>query len=715
MLPRTLLFVTLAAFAPLAWSQKLGVVRPDLDTACSTWRALHGAEWNFTVDPETGWTEMIYGGHTRTPDVAPREDGDFVVLAREAASELAGLHGLESSTLEFQDTVFLPLGQIGSSDKQTVRLRQVVRGVRVEGAYLNLLFSARGELLSVQSSGLPNAGALGTEPALGPAAAAGFAREHFRAATHVAPRAVGAPELLIAQRVESGQRTGILAWKVECGWSMPGAEPLRKLVYLEAATGALLRMDEGILNFDVRGTVSANASPGTLPDIATNPETAQLIKYGRCQSGATTVYTDASGKFNFPGLASSAPVSFTFVGTYAAVNYDPGFDYALTPTLPPNTDNSVLMNPMSTAEITAQANAYIVSTMMRDWIRGINPSDPHGDFTTVANVDVTGSCNAYYNGSSINFFPASGSCVNTAYATVISHEQGHWLNDRYATGNGGDGMGEGNADTWAMYLWDTPLLGANFSGGGSLRTGNNTRQFCGDTHPACYGEVHTDGEVWMGAAWKIRNNLNTSLGNTAGDLAANALFLGWMNAYNQSQIKSIIETQWMTLDDNDGDISNGAPHFTPIDSAFRAQGFPGLTITIPCAPPVNVCQSTLNSSGEMASMLSIGSNHISDNALVLIARGLPPNKLGLFIFSQTQTLVPFGNGWRCVATPYYRSPTSMGSPDGEQAWYPNLNALPGGAQIRAGETWYFQAWFRDPPAGGARFNTSDALAVPWCP
>ena len=30
------------------------------------------------------------------------------------------------------------------------------------------------------------------------------------------------------------------------------------------------------------------------------------------------------------------------------------------------------------------------------------------------------------------------------------------MNDRYSTGNGNDGMGEGNADVWAMYIWDTP-------------------------------------------------------------------------------------------------------------------------------------------------------------------------------------------------------------------------------------------------------------------
>jgi hypothetical protein len=53
-----------------------------------------------------------------------------------------------------------------------------------------------------------------------------------------------------------------------------------------------------------------------------------------------------------------------------------------------------------------------------------------------------------------------------------------------------------------------------------------------------------------------------------------------MSSYNQTQIKSIIETQWLTLDDNDGNLTNGTPNFTSIDGGFRAQGFPGYPDTV---------------------------------------------------------------------------------------------------------------------------------------
>jgi hypothetical protein len=185
----------------------------------------------------------------------------------------------------------------------------------------------------------------------------------------------------------------------------------------------------------------------------------------------------------------------------------------------------------------------------------------------------------FYSNNTINFFAAGGSCNNTWFSTVIAHEQGHGLNVRYGTNNGSDGMGEGNADVFALYAFDTPLNGQGFfTNGGAVRTGNNTRQFCGDCSPSCYGEVHSDGEPWMGAAWKVRVNLNNSLGNTAGDQTADLIFLSWMNAFNQREIRSIIELQWLILDDHDANLTNGTPPRRRHQERLPRAGFPGYEI-----------------------------------------------------------------------------------------------------------------------------------------
>jgi hypothetical protein len=45
----------------------------------------------------------------------------------------------------------------------------------------------------------------------------------------------------------------------------------------------------------------------------------------------------------------------------------------------------------------------------------------------------------------------------------------------------------------------------------------------------------------------------------------------------------------------------------------------------------------------------------------------------------------------------------------------NYGALPAGGQITPGSTWRFQCVYRDPAAGGANANTTDALRIVFGP
>jgi len=57
-----------------------------------------------------------------------------------------------------------------------------------------------------------------------------------------------------------------------------------------------------------------------------------------------------------------------------------------------------------------------------------------------------------------------------------------------------------------------------------------------------------------------------------------------------------------------------------------------------------------------------------------------------------------------------RLPVTSASIVGDAAVPVNLTGSP----IDAGETWYFQNWYRNPAGGGAGFNLSDALQTPFC-
>ncbi|MCY2959403.1 MAG: hypothetical protein NTY35_04495 [Planctomycetota bacterium] len=564
------------SFAPIARAQS-AIPATDrgaaVEQAIANWRVQHGSSWRTLLHGDTGRLEFLYGG-SAAPSRAPIADAEFVGLALEAIEATRDMHGIAAGELTPSGVHFLPLAQIGSTDKISVEFTQSVGGLPVSAGTVHCLFDMRGRLLSLHAQGVPDADRLELEPLLDATRARALAASAFAEDESGPATQVGQAQLEIT-RVGGGA----LAWRVEARSEIEGAMPAGRVYWVGARDGSILASERTVHEFEVRGNVRALVTPGLAPDTASNSVVPVPMRYMNVSSSAGTVRTDALGNFVFPSVNTSLAVTLSFTGPYNNVQNVAGAEYTLTQTIPANQDNTLTMNPSSSAQITAQGNTFHHINLLRDFVRSINPTDATADVVLSSNVNLNQTCNAYFDGGSTNYFLAGGSCANTAYSTVVGHENGHWLNVRYGTGNGMDGMGEGNADVWAMYLYDSPVVGLDFCGPGcNVRTGLNTRPFCGDNSPQCYGEVHADGETWMGAAWKVRARLNTALGNAMGDLTANTLFLAWMNAYNQGTIRSIIETQWLVLDDDDGDLNDGSPHYPQIDGGFREQGFPGVAL-----------------------------------------------------------------------------------------------------------------------------------------
>ncbi len=564
------------------------------EAALGTWRAEHGASWRVDVRARSGRLEMLYGGNARGP-LQPESDAQWFSLARHFLAETAGFHSLSGASFVDERVVFLPLGQVNTTDKYSVQLRQEVRGVPVEDAGVSLIFDTTGRLLALHTTAIQGLAGEGVQPALSAAAAQRGAIEHFTRA-HGAPTEVGSASLVFART--NGGEEGRLAWTFELFQREQDTRPVGFAYEIDAQSGAVLETEVRVHDFDVRGTVMMNATPGLTPDTAGNPPGMVPVPFARITSATQgVVFADENGDFVYPGINTALDVTAEFVGTFNDVIDDLGNDHVVMQNLPANQNNTVLLNPAPTETITSQANCYNGVMATRDFVRATTPTDATADFIVTSNANLSATCNAFFDGVSINFFLAGGGCENTAFSTVVTHELGHWLNVLYGTGNNSSGMGEGNADVFAMYTFDTPVLGDGFCGAGcNVRNGTNTRQWCGT---GCYGQVHADGEVWMGAAWKIRRNLNTTHGNAMGDMIADTLFMNWMNGFDQADIAPIIETQWLTLDDNDGNLLNGTPNVIDIDMAFREQGFPGADIFVDVT---NVTQlaDTLNEAGPYA-------------------------------------------------------------------------------------------------------------------
>jgi hypothetical protein len=134
-----------------------------------------------------------------------------------------------------------------------------------------------------------------------------------------------------------------------------------------------------------------------------------------------------------------------------------------------------------------------------------------------------------------------------------------------------------------------------------------------------------------------------------------------------------------------------------------------------CQAPASYCVTMPNSAGPGALIASSGSGSIAANDFVLTASACPPDRLGFFVYGLTPTQQVFGNGILCINNVAFQLPVISTSPVGTAAFPVNFNLLPAGGQITSGSTWNFQFLFRDPTAGGANFNLSNAQSATFCP
>ena len=131
-----------------------------------------------------------------------------------------------------------------------------------------------------------------------------------------------------------------------------------------------------------------------------------------------------------------------------------------------------------------------------------------------------------------------------------------------------------------------------------------------------------------------------------------------------------------------------------------------------CTPP-NYCTANPNSTGQIAVMSVSGSPIITDNNFTLTASQLPTFEFGYFLMAASQGFIPNvgGSGGNlCLGFPFYRfskPPTgtvlSSGS-GGTFSFTPDLTNLPQNVTFMIGETWDFQAWYRDGSAGTSNFT-----------
>ncbi|HLO40391.1 MAG TPA: hypothetical protein VK176_05150, partial [Phycisphaerales bacterium] len=391
------------------------------------------------------------------------------------------------------------------------------------------------------------------------------------------------PSLVVHDAGLGGGEPGAkIAWKFN-GRGGTGENPRGYTFFVDAANGELLEVRNMILNVDITGTAQGMGTPGVKPDSGSNSPVALPLPLLRVK-GPSTVETSMLGEFLMTYGGTTA-VNLTVSlgdGRWARV-IDRSGSAVLSQTLsvtPPG-PASFMLNSSPSQYTTAQVNAYIGTIEIHEYFKTRAPEFTGLDAQIPANVNWNEACNAYFDGSSINFFRINGGCVNTAYSTVVAHEYGHFVVQQLGLAQ--NAFGEGFGDTCAILLYDTGIVGQDFCGPGChIRNIDAANK----QYP-CGGAIHDCGQV-LGGVWRdLRLNLGSVYGSEMGLEIARQLHVDWamitigeQNGSNAAWPQTGIEA--MTVDDNDGNLLNGTPNYPSLNYAFGKHG-----IALPVIKPVN--------------------------------------------------------------------------------------------------------------------------------
>ncbi|OGC93463.1 MAG: hypothetical protein A2W25_05600 [candidate division Zixibacteria bacterium RBG_16_53_22] len=345
---------------------------------------------------------------------------------------------------------------------------------------------------------------------------------------------------------------------------------LDKFKYIvEPLTGEILYKENMIIDVDVVGNVDGYATENFKAEQC-GSEISTDMPWARVYiNGGNTAFADSAGHYVIPNGGSSPVTVFSYVrGQWFQVWNNAGNESYLSQSVTPPGPANFLHNPGNTEYTRAEVNAYVHSNLVRDYTLKFHPTYPgiynDVDFPVYVNR-ADGYCpgNAWYDNFdfSINFCSAGSGYPNTAFSTIVHHEYGHHLVEMAGSGQGQ--YGEGMGDVMGLLITDDPGAAWGFYGpcNQALRNAVNSIQY------PCSDEIHYCGQLLSGCVWETRNELlltnPTTYRNIIANLAINAMLL-----HTGTSIGLSITIDYLTLDDDDGNIGNGTPHHSEICTGF---------------------------------------------------------------------------------------------------------------------------------------------------
>lgn len=296
-------------------------------------------------------------------------------------------------------------------------------------------------------------------------------------------------------------------------------------------------------------------------------------------------------------------------------------------------------------------------------------------------VNINASCNAYWDGSSINFFRAGGGCPNTAYSDVVLHEYGHGVDAR----KGGildGGYSEGFGDAMAILGTRQSCLGRDFFGAGTcLRPATAVILW----PPAPGDGVHAIGRRYAGFTWELVQQLRNTYSEEEAYRLATELVMA-AAAANPANIPEAVYLSFVA-DDTDSNLATCSPHFhelaaaadsrnipRPANCSATGAGSPGSAGHFPWVPvkKVSVNSNILEINLHLDEPMEV---HVSANTSARVASGTAPRKFSSGLYNQPAANVMWTNSLRDVTVQHtgqwvnFSTMIAMNLPAGNHTFY----------------------------------------------
>jgi len=619
-----------------------GATEINRATALSRFFAENSNQWEVRWDTRSDRANLIQGvgvpvlpgrGNSLTPARAglssngPVQVSDVERILRAFMGRYPEIFRVSQNELRLNPASTVNVGE--NHEIWMVEFQQVHNGVPVEGA--NAFFRINnGNIIQFGTERIAEVKTSTTPKVTREAAFAAVLRTLGSSVSQIS-EFVNAGQLKIVPVLATGERQGEL-YKGAAGtgyhhtlvWDLSFRRVDDAVTYqalVNARTGKILQL--------IDANAYATVTGGVYPTTNTDPETVVGFPYTNVTNGTAKV-TDAAGNYTYGSGTATAALN----GKYIKMSDKCGA-ISLSASSPGNLafgtsggTDCTTPGVGGVGNTHASRSGFYHLTNINRKAATFHPTNTWLSGTLTANMNIASTCNAYWNGTTVNFYRSGGGCSNTGeIAAVFLHEWGHGMDTKTGGAASDQASGEAVGDTFAFLETKDPCIGPNFKPGvncyncnactgvrdvddfgvGGVNGGASTiakpanvtanagincdRYACpytGYAGPMGY-EGHCESIIASSANWDLAQSLTSYWGTTTGWSKMDSIWYKSLtpskSAYRvasggtcniSASVDGCASTNWYTVflsaDDDDGNLTNGTPNGCRIWDAFSAHG-----------------------------------------------------------------------------------------------------------------------------------------------